>query len=260
MSDLSTDLISMPSLATAPSGALAKVAERLPEISQKVKVFGRSNSQASLGLMSLTMLTGQSPHRQVRQILAEIDTRRGALSEAQVSYAKLITEEPDESLPEPVRIAEERHNAFNLERLENLISGAVKDLAVLVDAYDSMTAKYGMENWSEADFEAAESRHHVRRGFELLYKDVVTTGRAKEATVEYLQQFGVHIQIALKEVLGYTAVIEEGIAAGERPSSASIENFLDAMADKYQHLTAEVTQRMFGKDQVWNSSYTQGEE
>jgi hypothetical protein len=254
-----TDLINLPaSLSSVPSAALDKVTERLPEISKKTKAFGRSNSQTTLSLMSLTMLCGQSPHRQVRQILAEIDKRRAALAEAQVSYAELQVEEIDKTLPDNVYSAKERLHGFNLEQMETSVAGAVKDIAALIEAYDRITAEHGITDWAEADFEAAEARHHVRRGFELLYRDIITVGRPKEATVEYLQQFGVHIQLAVKEVTGYTMVVEERIANGGRPTASDIEDFLDAMADKYDAMPTEVAKRIFGTDQAWTSKYTQG--
>ena len=75
-------------------------------------------------------------------------------------------------------------------------------------------------------------------------------GRGKEASIEYLQQFGVHIQIALREVTGYIAATDERINNGARPTAADLEDFLDQMAIKYEHCATEVTQRMFGVDNI----------
>ena len=248
----------LPVSRATPLAAVDKVTARLPEISQKAQAFGRSNSQTTLTLMSLTMLTGQSPHRQVRQILAEIDKRRAALAEAQVAYEELQVEALDPDLPENVYRAKERLHAFRLEQMETKVSGSVKDLAALIEAYERITSQHGISDWSEADFEAAEARHHVRRGFELLYRDTITVGRPKEATIEYLQQFGIHVQLAVKEVSGYTMAVEERIAAGERPGASDLEDFLDAMADKYQDAPKAIAQRMLGDDRIWNPEYTHG--
>ena len=51
--------------------AVAKVNEFLPEIEEKTRAFDRNNSQTTLGLMTLTMLNGQSPMRMMRQVMAE---------------------------------------------------------------------------------------------------------------------------------------------------------------------------------------------
>ena len=69
------------------TAAVAKVNEFLPEIEEKTRSFDRNNSQHTLSLMTLTMLNGQSPMRMLRQIMAEIEKRKMALAEAQVSYA-----------------------------------------------------------------------------------------------------------------------------------------------------------------------------
>lgn len=253
---MTANLTTFSALSLAPSAAVEKVTTRLPEIAKKTVAFGRSNSQTTLSMMSLTMLTGQSPHRQVRQILAEIEKRQTALAEAQVSYEELQEEKIDPDLPENVYRAKERLHAFRLAHMENKVSGAIKDLAALVEAYDRIVATHDITDWSEQDFEAAEARHHVRRGFELLYRDLITVSRPKEATVEYLQQFGVHVQLATKEVAGYMTVIEDRIAKGERPTSLDLEDFLDAMADKYQDAPAQVAERMFGVTEAWTSEFT----
>ena len=253
---MAKDLIPQTDIPSVPSAALDKVTARLPEITSKAVAFGRSNSQTTLAMMSLTMMNGQSPHRQVRQVLAEIEKRQSALAEAQASYAELQAETIDPDLPENVYRAKERLHSFRLAQMENKVSGAVKDLAALIEAYDRIVATHGISDWSEQDFEAAEARHHVRRGFELLYRDLTTVGRPKEATVEYMQQFGVHVQLAVKEVAGYMTVVEERIAKSERPTSLDLEDFLDEMADKYQDAPAQVSQRMFGVTEAWKPEFT----
>ena len=52
--------------------------------------------------------------------------------------------------------------------------------------------------------------------------------------------------------------VEERIAAGERPGASDLEDFLDAMADKYQDAPKAIAQRMLGDDRIWNPEYTHG--
>lgn len=240
---------------SAPLPAVKKVVERLPELTDRTNAFGRGNSQTTLSMMSLTMLTGHSPHRQIRQILAEIEVRQIALAEAQVAYEKLQSADVDKTLPWNIQQAQLRLNSFNLIKMENKIAGSFKDLATLINTYDALVAKHGLEDWDEEAFEAAEVRHHVRRGFELLYRDIATVGRPKESTIEYMQQFGVHVQVAEKEVHGYMAVVNNIISQGGRPSSAHLEDFLDQMADKYQDNAKEISMRMYGVEMTSNPDY-----
>ena len=74
------------------AAAVAKVNACLPDIERKTRAFDRNNSQTTLTLMSLTMMNGHSPMRMMRQIMAEIEKRKMALAEAQVSHAELVQE------------------------------------------------------------------------------------------------------------------------------------------------------------------------
>ena len=237
--------------AMVPDSAIDLVSVRLPELSQKsMSVFNRQSSQTSLSMMTLTMMTGQVPHRQVRQIMAEIEKRHCALAEAQLNLAKQRAKQPDPSAPEEVQEAEARLNFFNVQRLESKIAGSIKDIANLIATYDNLVQKHGIEDWTEEDFERAEAQFHVRRGFELLYRDLIEGGRARNVTNEYLQQFGVHVQVALKEVSGYIQVTEDRIAHGDIPNASDLEDFLDEMAIKYANCAIVAAERQFGVEQI----------
>ena len=235
---------------TLPDHVNNLVSSRLPAISAKTSPISRSNSQTTLTMMTLTMMSGQSPLRQVRQILAEIDRKKSALAEAQVSYAKLKCKEI--AGDGEVADAERRLNGYHLQALEVSLENAIKDIATLISAYDALVANHGIENWTEEDMERAEAKHHVRRGFELLYRNIIECGRARESSIEYLQQFGVHVQVALAEVSGYIVSIDELIRNGGRPSASSIEDFLDEMASKYEACVSEASMRMFGRADTVN--------
>lgn len=258
MSNITTTVsFQLPATSDVNKAAVAKVSEKLPELNAKTKFFDRSNSQSTLQMMSLTMLNGQSPMRMLRQILAEVEKRKMALAEAQLSHAKLLAEIDALQVKEqtPVVEAELRLKSISLDMLESKVNGAFKDIATLADAYDGIKEKHGIVDWDEATFEAEEKRHHVRRGFELLYRNLIEYGRAKDATIEYLQQYGVHVQVALAEVSGYITYTEKQIASGNVMSSSDMEDFFDQMADKYAKLADEASARMFGKADATNKAY-----
>jgi hypothetical protein len=229
----------------------------MPELAAKTKAFDRNNSQSTLQMMTLTMLNGQSPMRMLRQVLAEVEKRKMALAEAQLNHAKLMAEIDVLAAKEPTPVidAELRLKRISLDMLESKVNGAFKDIAALSDAYDAIKAKHEIVDWDEATFEAEEKRHHVRRGFELLYRNLIEYGRAKDATIEYMQQYGVHVQVALAEVSGYITHVNSQIASGNPPSSASMEDFFDQMAEKYCRFASEASERIFGKTEMANQGY-----
>ncbi len=238
------------------AAAVAKVNKHLPELEQKTRAFDRNNSQHTLSLMTLTMLNGQSPMRMMRQIMAEVEKRKSALAEAQVNHAK-TTQEIEElaAKDDPVSMAEHRQKRFNLDMLESKINGSFKDIATLIDAYENIKAKHGIDDWDEETFEKEEKRHHVRRGFELMYRNLLDGGRANTATIEYLQQYGVHPQVALTEVTGYVQHTTKQISEGTIPHANDLEGFLDHMADKYCACVDMTAERLFGKADFMNTEY-----
>ena len=241
--------------------AVEKVTEYLPELNDKTKAFGSSNSQTTITMMTLTMLGGQSTYRMLRQILAEVEKRKGALSEAQVGHAKLVrdikklerlTAEDDD----PVIAAKYRKACVSITTLEQKINGSFADIATLIDAYNNIKETQGIsDEWDEASFEDAEKRHHVRRCFEMMYRNLLDGGRVQTSTIEYMQQFGVHPQICQKECSGYIAYTEDRIAQGENLHANDLEDFLDEMGEKYWEGANKTSERLFGKKDFANKDF-----
>ncbi len=236
--------------------AVEKVKKFLPELEQKTKAFDRKNSQTTLSLMTLTMLCGQSPCRMMRQIMSEVEKRKLALAESQVTHAELSEEikllENDNN---PVSIAKYRYKCVVISTLENKINGSFKDIATLIDAYNNIKETNNIENWDETSFEDSEKRFHVRRAFELMYRNLLEGGRAQTATIEYCQQYGVHPQVCLTEVSGYIQFITDKIKQNKIPHSNDLEEFLDQMADKYAINVDMTAERLFGKPKFTNKDY-----
>ena len=236
--------------------AAKTVAEKLPAIDKATRAFDRQNSQTTISLMSLTMLNGHSPLRILRQITAEIEKRKMALSESQVSHAEMREEIMElEGQDDPVSEAKLRHQRHCLVQTEHKINGSIKDIATLIDQYDNIKTTHDLDEWDEVAFEKEEKRHHVRRCFELVYRNLITSGRASTAAIEYCQQFGVHPQIATAEVTGYIAYVNESIGKQELLHSNHLEEFLDQMAEKYFKEVDKTAERLFGKADFINEDY-----
>ena len=241
------------------SELMVRVSTGLPAIQNQTRIFDRQNSQTSLTLTTLTMLSGQSPMRMMRQVMAEIEKRQSALYEAQYNVAKskselekLLDKKDDLSKVEQASAIKLQHE---ITMTENKANGSLKDIAILMDSYDSIKKTNDIDNWSEAEFEQEEKAHHTRRGFELLYRNLIEYGRGKEASLEYLQQYGVHAQIAIAEVSGYITLVNELVARGDKITSLHLEDFLDEMKDKYSNNADEVSKRLFGKSDITNKEY-----
>ena len=235
-----------------------KVSESVQKISEKARSFDRTNSQTTLAMTTLTMLNGQSPMRILRQVTAEVNKRTGALYEAQYNIAKKKDELKElelENSDSDVKKAEIIKLKHEIASTEFAAQGSLKDIAALSDSYERVMTKNNIDDWDEADFEQEEKRHHIRRGFEMLFRNLIEYGRGKEATLEYLQQYGVHVQVAITEVSGYIAVVNEMIKKKECPDSGHLEDFLDTMRDKYEGHADISSKRIFGTDDIINKEY-----
>ena len=238
--------------------AVEKVTEYLPELDQKTKAFGSQNSQTTLTMMSLTMLGGQSSFRMLRQILAEVEKRKGALSDSQVNHAKLVRDikKLENQTDDPVQAAKYRKACVSITTLEQKINGSFADIATLIDAYNNIKETNGIsDEWDEVAFENEEKRHHVRRCFEMMYRNMLDTGRISTSTIEYMQQFGVHPQICQKEVAGYIAYTDDRIQQGGILHANDLEDFLDEMGDKYWEGADKTSERLFGKKDFANKDF-----
>lgn len=255
--EVSAISFSIPTISGVNKAAIAKASLAMPELSEKTKIFDRGNSQTTISMMTLTMLNGQSPMRLLRQILSEFERRKMALAEAQLSHAKILKEIEDiESSPQTaITQAELRLKRIVLDTMESKINGAIKDIATLSDAYESIKLKHGIDDWDEKSFEDSEKKHHIRRGFELLYRNIIQNGRPCESSIEYLQQYGVHVQVALAEVGSYINSVNQKINSGSMINSNDMEDFFDAMAEKYKACADEAANRLFGKADFANSDY-----
>jgi len=251
------------------SKMLATIAETSEELQHVTTFFDRQNSATTISMQTLTMLGGQSPHRMIRQCTSTIQAKKHALAEAQVNLAKsyekvdkLKAEAEESETPTRLQVAKLSQALVSAEALESKVFGAIKDIAQVTDLYNKIKDVHGIDNMSEADFEESEKRHAIRRGFELLYRDIIERGRGGLASLEYLQQFGVHPQVAILEVTSYVKGIEELLKAHmedpektKAPIANDLENFLDAISERYAPLADTVTLRMFGERSIINDDY-----
>jgi len=238
--------------------AVKKVEQFLPEIQQQTRAFDRSNSQTTLSMMSLTMLNGQSPMRMLRQIAAETEAKVLALNEAQFNLAKKEEKVKELQAIQSRTLVEEaelRMEITNGETMVNKVNGALKDLATLAEAYDNIKAKHNINQWDETTFEAEEKKHHVRRGFELLYRNLIQYGRPQESTMEYMQQYGILVQFAIKITKQFIEQIDQNIQEGKFLHANVLEDWLDQVAEDFKESADITTERIFGKRDITNKDF-----
>ena len=232
---------SLSELATMTPAKVALIAERMVEIDRASKTTGRSDTQTTNQLMTLTMMAS-SPYRRLRQCLAQIEDRRIAiehnyfkLRKTEIRVKKWL-EKGDELSLLNVQEAE-----FSRERSKIYIDGALKELAVFQEAYDEIRRNHNIpEDWDELDAERDEIKHHIRQVFRQGHRDMVLTGSITQGNAEYFEQFGIHLQVAKKCIQEYIRAVDDAIENEQAPNVNHLYRFLDRMVDTFLNAHQDV--------------------
>jgi len=238
-------------LATITNEKLAIISQKMVAIDRANNTAGRSNTQTTNQLMTLTMLT-DSPYRRLRQCLSQIEKKRGALDESYFKMKKKQVqikqwyEKGDEM--SVLRAQEAEHG---LMRSKNYIDGAFKEIATFQCAYDEIRESHNIpENWDERDAEEAEIDHHIKQAFRQAHREMVGAGCITSGNMEYLEQYGIHIQTATRLIADYIASEDEMIVKGQMPTVAHLYAFLDRMAETFHDAHKAVMQRIGIKELI----------
>ena len=216
-------------LPTITPKKLAKISERMVEIDRANNTAGKRNTQTTTQLMTLTMLT-DSPYRRLRQILAQIESKRSAV---EASYWK---RRKTELL---MQTWAEKGDAMSMLKLEQIqhgwergkmyIDGSLREIGALQDAYEEIKKNNNIpDEWDEEDAEIDEIRHHIRQAFRQSHRDMILNGSISQGNAEYLEQYGIHLQTARNFIAAYIAGVEKMINEdGKMPNIDHLYEFLD---------------------------------
>lgn len=236
-------------LATIDDTKLAKIAENMVAIDRANHTAGRSQTQTTNQLMSLTMLT-DSPYRRIRQCLAQIEKKRRALEETYFKMQKkkvLIDQWYKKGDDMSVVRAKEAEAA--MIRQKDYIDAAFKEIATFQCAYDEIREAHNIpENWDEKDAEIAEIDHHIKQAFRQAHRDMVGNGKINIGNMEYLEQYGIHVQTAQQLIAEYIASENAMIAKGNFPTVKNLYTWLDKMAETFHDAHKDVMERIGIKD------------
>jgi hypothetical protein len=238
-------------LATITDEKLAIIAEKMVEIDRVNHTAGRSNTQTTNQLMSLTMMT-DSPYRRLRQCMSQIERKRTALEESYFKMQKKKVqvdhwyEKGDE-----MSVIRAREAEAKMIRQKDYIDAAFKEIATFQCAYDEIKESHNIpDNWDEKDAELAEIDHHIKQAFRQAHRDMVNTGRIGLGNMEYMEQYGIHIQTATKIIADYIISEDKMIAKGNFPTVNQLYAFLDRMAETFHDAHKDVMKRIGIKELI----------
>lgn len=234
---------------------LQKICNRLPELERGKKAVGRKNSQTTSTLMTMTMIA-DSPYRQMKQCLSQIDSKRNALIESyfNTQKTKVKLEKWEESDNELDKVKAEEAKV-QMEQSKVYCENAMKEIGMYQDIYDEIRESHGIPvDWDEEDYEASEIQHAIRMSFRQAIQNLMATNKIAISTVEYWEQFGIHPMVGEKLTRDYMNSVRVELDENKLPSVQSMHIFLDQMVETFKDEHKHSLKRI-GVDAIVNHSY-----
>ena len=247
-----SDLVKSTSIS---SESLTKICDRLRELERAKTAVGRTNSQTTSTLMTMTMLA-DSPYRQMKQCLAQIDSKRNALigTHFNVKKNQVRIKKWEESDSEMDRIKAEEAKV-NMENLKIEVDNAMREIGLYQDIYDKIRDANNIPvDWDEADFESSEIANAIRMGFRQAIQNLMSSDKIAISTVEYWEQFGIHPMVGEKLTRDYMSSVSAELEAGKFPSVQSMHIFLEQMVETFKNEHQHSLKRM-GLEKIVNEDY-----
>lgn len=235
--------------------AVKKICDRLPDLYKGTLAVGRQNSQTTSTLQTMTMLS-DSPYRQLKQCLVQIETKRNALLELHFKTKKQKIEierweESDDKL-DHVKAEETRCAIINMQ---SAAENTMKEIGIYQDIYDQICESHNIpKDWDEEDFEKTEIDHAIRMGFRQAIQNLLSSNMIAISTAEYWEQFGIHPMIGERLTRQYMDSIKKELDENKFPSVQSMHNFLDSMVETFQNEHKHTLKRI-GVDAIINHQY-----
>lgn len=186
-----------------------KVDNAIQNVGELQNIWNHSHSQWDWKHLNLQY---HAPYKNMRQLSAEISSKKAALNEAKWRHVKteVKIKKLEEKLSDPnisywdevdakIKLAQKKEQ---LAEGILIIEGAMKDVLVLNDLYEQLKLK--VNSFSEDDFEKEESKNHLQRSLVQCVRDVRQCGFITKGEQEYLEQVGVNpskIQKIIREYI-----------------------------------------------------------
>ena len=213
---------------------LENAQKAIEKVQYTAKIWDRSRSQYMIKFLTCSNSDGWL---RMRQIGAEMDRKRMALSEAKYGYMKNLTkakikreEKLAGDLSENQKLLLEIEAAqFEATARETMVKfeGALKEVETLAKMHDELKERLG--DITEEEFEKAQAKSHIKRAVNQAVREVKQDGKIHCGNAEYLEQSGLCTTAILKDIFIF---LEKESQAGVG-HNGMLHKFLDETADKY---------------------------
>ena len=203
------------------------------------RIWDRSRSQFMLKHLTCSQADNWT---RLRQVSAEMANKRMALNEAKFGYMesqvkikmkrKKLEEETDPLKKELLEIQTAKMESQSSEVLVK-VEGALKEIETLAQMHDQLKEIIG--EVSEEEFEKAQVQSHIKRAMTQAVREVRERGAIGCGNQEYLEQVGVSVTSALKEIREF--LVQE--ASTNVANTSLLHSFVDDFATRYEGTAAQ---------------------
>ena len=187
-----------------------------------------------------------SPMKNMRQISAEISSKKGALNTAkwkqvknEVKIRKIQDQLDKGNLDGTLDYWKEVDLKIKLAELQEgmvegarYIEGAMKDVLAMNEMYEQLKTK--VNSFSEYDMELEESKSHLKRSLVQCIRDVRQGGSITKGEQEYMEQIGVNPMKVQKAIRIYVASEEEDESWDVSKLHEFVDNMTNELIDFYK--------------------------
>lgn len=218
---------------------MSRVSEIMPRAMESAQSFYKSSSQLKLVSLDITDLTDISA---AKHILARLDQKKNALETAEVNLRrKKLKLERKQAALETASAEKAKDLELDILELQSKIShgenyelGALREVAFLIEQYQAICEKLGVEVITEEMYEKDQAKYQVMRAF----SQALAAARARQGLIDegnhiFFQDLGVNGAAAQREVISFLEMEQEMLNQGKTPSFELQRDWLEMVAEKF---------------------------
>ena len=216
-----------------------RVTEIMPSVAKSNESFYKSDSQLKTMTLNVTDLTdiGAAKH-----LLARIEGKKQALKESEITMMRKTIELKQKE--EQIDLATGHEKELleidsleiqsSIENTRNYQKAALRELAFLVEQYQLILGKLGVEYITEDMYEEDQSVYHLMKAF----SQALAAARARQGLIDegnfiYFQDLGINGAAAQREVIALLEKEQELLNEGTVPTFELQYEWLQAVAKKF---------------------------
>ncbi|MBD3354345.1 MAG: hypothetical protein GF364_22875 [Candidatus Lokiarchaeota archaeon] len=216
------------------------IQQNLTKVKADTSNFNKRQSAFMDNMLTVTQMT---PLRRARQCLSEIERSMMAL---RTSYFKMKKEKVKiKNIKKKIQLLEKNNDGdddlniemaqikleekeANLEHSQGYISGAIRKVTQLIEQYNSILEKAGVEEFTEEAFEKEEEEYHIKTAL----IQAICAARARGGVIDegnhiYLQQIGLNGATVQRDLNELFRLEQQLLEQGKAPTNELVMEFLE---------------------------------